>query len=47
MAPLAEVEALAQFGIWGGTDDFRKALGEAIAVVTAPDTSDVTLGLNI
>jgi hypothetical protein len=43
---LAEVGASAQFGILGGTGDFRKARGEASAVVTAPGISDVTFDLD-
>jgi hypothetical protein len=46
VAPLAEVGASAQFGILGGTGDFRNARGEAMAVVTAPGVSDVTFDLD-
>ena len=46
VAPLPEVGASAQFGILGGTGDFRKARGEVIAVVPAPGISDVTFDLD-
>jgi hypothetical protein len=46
VAPLPEVGASAQFGILGGTGDFRKAHGEVIAVVPAPGISDVTFDLD-
>ena len=46
VAPLAEVGASAQFGILGGTGDFRKARGEANAFVTTPGLTDVTLDLD-
>jgi hypothetical protein len=46
VAPLPEVGASAQFGILGGTGDFRKARGEVIAVVPALGISDVTFGLD-
>jgi len=47
LAPLAEVGAVARFGIMGGTDDFRKARGDAILVISAPDVIDVTLDLDL
>ena len=46
VAPLAEVGASARFGILGGTDDFRKARGEVIIVVTAPGIFDNTFDLD-
>jgi hypothetical protein len=46
LAPLAEVGASAQFGMLGGTGDFRNARGEAMAVVTAPETIEVTFDLD-
>jgi hypothetical protein len=46
VVPLAEVGASAQFGIVGGTGDFRNARGEAMAVVTAPETIEVTFDLD-
>ena len=42
LAPLAEVGAVARFGILGGTDDFRKARGDALLVVTTSGIIDVT-----
>jgi hypothetical protein len=46
VAPLPEVGASARFGILGGTDDFRKARGEVIIVVTAPGIFDSTFDLD-
>ena len=46
MAPLAVVGASAQFGILGGTDEFRKSRGDVMLVVTAPDSIDVTFNLD-
>jgi hypothetical protein len=46
LAPSAEVGASAQFGILGGTDAFRNARGDVMAVVTAPDTIEVTIELD-
>ena len=46
VAPLAAVGASAQFGILGGTDDFREARGDVTAVVTAPNTTEVTFDLD-
>src|SRR5919108_3308635 len=34
LAPLPEVGAVAQFGILGGTEEFRKVHGEALLVIT-------------
>jgi hypothetical protein len=45
VAPLPEVGASAQFGILGGTGDFRKARGEGIFIVTEPGVVDTTLTL--
>jgi hypothetical protein len=42
VAPLPDVGAVAHFGILGGTDDFRKARGEATLVVISPDLQDAT-----
>jgi hypothetical protein len=47
LAPLANVGAVARFGILGGTDDFRKVRGDAILVITAPELIDVTLELDL
>jgi Allene oxide cyclase barrel like domain len=46
LAPLPEVGAVAQFGILGGTDDFSKARGEAILVVTPTGDIDSTFDLD-
>jgi hypothetical protein len=46
MAPLAEVGAVARFGILGGTDDFRKARGDVMLVVTTTEIIDVTFDLD-
>jgi hypothetical protein len=46
LASLPEVGAVARFGILGGTDDFRKARGDAILVVTTTGTIDVTFELD-
>jgi hypothetical protein len=43
--PLAVVGASAEFGILGGTGDFRKARGEGTLVVTAAGVVDTTLTL--
>jgi hypothetical protein len=45
VAPLAVVGASAEFGILGGTGDFRKARGEGILVVSATGMVDTTLTL--
>jgi hypothetical protein len=47
LAPLAEIGAVAWFGILGGTDDFRKARGDATFVVTTSGIIDVVLDLDI
>jgi hypothetical protein len=46
VAPLAEIGAVARFGILGGTDDFRKARGDALLVVTTSGIIDVTFELD-
>jgi hypothetical protein len=46
LAPLAEVGAVARFGILGGTDDFRKVRGDATLVVTTNGIIDVTFELD-
>jgi hypothetical protein len=46
IAPLAEVGAVARFGILGGTDDFRQARGDALLVVTTNGIIDVTFDLD-
>jgi hypothetical protein len=45
LAPLPETGAVAQFGILGGTEDFRKARGEALLVITPTGDIDTTLDL--
>jgi len=44
-APFPEPNAVARFGIVGGTDAFRKALGEAIFVVLPNGDFDITFYL--
>jgi hypothetical protein len=44
--PPGEVGAVARFGILGGTDDFRKARGDALLVVTTSGIIDVTFDLD-
>ena len=46
VAPLAEIGAVARFGIVGGTDDFRQARGDALLVVTTSGIIDVTFDLD-
>jgi hypothetical protein len=46
LAPLAEIGAVARFGILGGTDDFRKARGDVLLVVTTSGIIDVTFDLD-
>jgi hypothetical protein len=46
VAPLAEAGAVARFGILGGTDDFRKARGDVLLVVTTSGIIDVTFDLD-
>ena len=45
MAPLPEVGAVARFGILGGTEEFRKARGEARLVITTMGDIDSTFDL--
>jgi hypothetical protein len=45
LAPLAEIGAVAHFGILGGTDNFRKARGDVMLVVTTTESIDVTFDL--
>jgi hypothetical protein len=45
LAPLPEAGAVAQFGILGGTEEFRKARGEAILVITDAGDIDTTFDL--
>jgi hypothetical protein len=48
VAPLPEVGAVAHFGIFGGTHDFRKARGDVTIVVTATELiQDVTFDLDL
>jgi hypothetical protein len=47
VAPLAEIGAVGRLGILGGTDDFRKARGDATLVVTTSGIIDVTFDLDI
>jgi hypothetical protein len=47
LAPLPEVGATAQFGILGGTEDFRNARGDAILVVPPNGDIDTTLALDV
>jgi hypothetical protein len=46
VAPLAEIGAVARFGMLGGTDAFRHACGEAPLVVTTSGSIDVTFDLD-
>jgi hypothetical protein len=45
LAPLPEAGAVAQFGILGGTEEFRKARGEARLVITPMGDIDSTFDL--
>ena len=45
VAPLPQPGVVAQFGILGGTEDFRKARGEATLVVLSPTLQDATFDL--
>jgi hypothetical protein len=47
VAPLPDIGAVGRFGILGGTDDFRKAQGEATLVVLSPELQDVTFDLDV
>jgi D-arabinose 1-dehydrogenase-like Zn-dependent alcohol dehydrogenase len=46
IAPPPEVDAMARFGILGGTGDFRKARGEAILFVRTLTLQDATFDLD-
>ena len=45
VAPVPESGAVAQFGILGGTADFRTARGDVTVVVITPELQDVTFDL--
>ena len=45
LAPLPEVGGAAQFGILGGTGDFRTARGEVTITVLTPNTQDAVFEL--
>jgi hypothetical protein len=45
VAPVPAGGAVAQFGILGGTDDFRTARGDVTVVVITPERQDVTFDL--
>jgi hypothetical protein len=44
-APLPNIGAVGHFGIFGGTDDFRKARGEATLTVLSPETQDAVFDI--
>lgn len=44
-APLPVVGAVGNFGILGGTDDFRQARGEVTLVVISPELQDATFDI--
>jgi hypothetical protein len=44
-APLPNIGAVGHFGIFGGTDDFRKARGEAMLTVLSLDTQDAVFDI--
>jgi hypothetical protein len=46
VATLPAVDVVAQFGILGGTDAFRKARGEAILTVLSPTLQDAVFDLD-
>jgi hypothetical protein len=46
VAPLPQTNVAAQFGILGGTNDFRKARGEAILTVLSPTLQDAVFDLD-
>src|SRR5262245_3887194 len=46
VAPLPQTNVAAQFGILGGTSDFRKARGEAILTVLSPTLQDAVFDLD-
>jgi hypothetical protein len=45
IAPLPEVGVMAHFGIFGGTDDFRKARGDVTLTVLSDKLQDAVLEL--
>jgi hypothetical protein len=45
VAPVPAGGAVAQFGILGGTDDFRTARGDVTIVVITPERQDITFDL--
>jgi hypothetical protein len=45
VAPFPTPGGVATFGIFGGTDDFRTARGEATLVVITPELQDATFDL--
>jgi hypothetical protein len=47
LAPLPEAGAVAQFGILGGTEEFRQARGEALLVITPAGDIDSTFDLDL
>jgi hypothetical protein len=47
IAPLPDIGAVGHFGILGGTDEFRKARGEATLVVISPVRQDATFDLEL
>jgi hypothetical protein len=47
VAPLPDIGAVGHFAIWGGTDHFRKARGEATLVVISPEVQDATFDLEL
>jgi hypothetical protein len=46
VAPLPQTNVVAQFGILGGTNDFRKARGEASLTVLSPTLQDAIFDLD-
>jgi Allene oxide cyclase barrel like domain len=47
VAPLPDIGAVGRFGIFGGTDDFRKAQGDVTLVVLSPEFQDATFDLEL
>lgn len=47
LAPLPEAGAVARFGILGGTEEFRKARGEAVLVITPTGDIDSMFDLDV
>jgi hypothetical protein len=47
IAPLPDIGAVGRFGIFGGTDDFRKAQGEVTLIVLSPEFQDATFDLEL